>query len=108
MSILVQEISPTELAKRHPSDQSIIVDVREPWEVKLASLNTTICIPMHQVPEQLDRLDKSKTIFVMCHHGGRSLQVAQYLLRHGYEQVFNVSGGIHAWSTEVDNEIPIY
>lgn len=108
MSILVQEISPSELAKRTTLNEEIIVDVREPWEVKLASLPNALCIPMHQVPEQLDQIDRNKTIYVICHHGGRSLQVAQYLVRHGYEQVFNVNGGIHAWSTDVDSRIATY
>ena len=46
-------------------------------------------------------------IAVLCHHGGRSMQVAAFLAQHGYE-VINVAGGIHAWATQVDPSIPVY
>jgi hypothetical protein len=55
----------------------------------------------------LDELDKSRPIACLCHHGSRSMQVANFLLQHGY-QVVNVAGGIHAWSEQIDPTIAVY
>jgi rhodanese-related sulfurtransferase len=55
----------------------------------------------------LDELDKTRPIACFCHHGGRSMQVASFLLQHGFE-VVNVAGGIHAWSAQVDPSVPVY
>jgi len=64
-------------------------------------------MPMQTIPARLAELDKSIPIACLCHHGGRSMQVAIFLLQHGY-QVVNVAGGIHAWSAQVDPTIPVY
>jgi len=85
-----------------------LLDVREPWEINLASIEGALCIPMHQIPENLEQLDSKQSIYVICHHGGRSMQVAQFLVRHGFDQVFNISGGIHAWSTSIDTNVATY
>lgn len=108
MTTSIPEISVSELAVLNESNSWLLLDVREPWEIELAAIKGALCIPMHQVPEQLEQLDSSKTIYVMCHHGGRSLQVAQFLSRHGYSDVFNITGGIHAWSIEIDSSITTY
>jgi rhodanese-related sulfurtransferase len=62
---------------------------------------------MQTIPARLDELDTARPIACLCHHGGRSMQVAAFLAQHGYE-VINVAGGIHAWATQVDPSIPVY
>jgi rhodanese-related sulfurtransferase len=64
-------------------------------------------MPMQTIPARLHELDKTRPIACLCHHGGRSMQVASFLMQHGFE-VVNVAGGIHAWSAQVDPSIPVY
>jgi len=64
-------------------------------------------MPMQSIPARLDELDKTRPIACLCHHGSRSMQVATFLERQGFE-VINVAGGIHAWSSQVDASIPVY
>lgn len=89
----------------------ILLDVREPWEIAIARTEPhgvqLVHIPMQQLPASLAQLPTDAPIAVLCHHGVRSLHVASYLVQQGYEQVFNVAGGIHAWSGFTP-EIPVY
>ena len=93
------------------SQRPVLLDVREAWEVQTASARTDalelVHMPMQTIPARLHELDRSRPIACLCHHGGRSLQVANYLVSQGYE-VVNVAGGIHAWSAQVDPSVPVY
>ena len=80
----------------------ILLDVREPWEIELCQIAGSQCIPMHLVPMQCEDLDPEQEIVVICHHGGRSMQVAMFLERKGYTNVFNLMGGVDPWAGEVD------
>ena len=84
------------------------LDVRNASEVEIASVVGATHIPMGEVPARLAELDPARSIVVMCHHGGRSRQVAMLLERNGFAQVINLSGGIAAWSELVDPEVPQY
>lgn len=90
----------------------VILDVREPWEVAIASIQpapaTLVCIPMNEVPARLDALDATQPVWVLCHHGMRSAQVGGFLTRRGFSAVFNVAGGIEAWACSVDRQVPRY
>lgn len=94
-------------ARRFKAHEAIILDVREPNELKRASVAGALHIPMREVPSRLAELPKDKAILVMCHHGGRSQAVADFLLPHGFH-VENIAGGINAWSDEVDMSVPKY
>ena len=112
----MQQISPAQfndwLHEVTPQGQPLILDVRETWECQLASVAPDGCeimiMPMQTVPARLNELDKNRPIACLCHHGGRSMQVAAFLEHHGYANIVNISGGIHAWSSEVDPSIPVY
>ena len=65
-------------------------------------------MPMQTVPARMTELDKDRPIACLCHHGGRSMQVGAFLERQGFSQITNISGGIHAWSSEVDPSVPVY
>jgi len=90
----------------------LLLDVREAWEAQLASIRIpgvdSRWVPMGQVPERLDELDPLQPVVVYCHHGMRSLQVVAFLLRQGFESVYNLAGGIDAWSQEADRAVPRY
>ena len=98
-----------------PGDTSVtplLLDVREPWELQTASVREDgfelLCIPMREVPERLAGLDPARPIACLCHHGMRSLQVANYLAQNGFTDVVNLQGGINAWSQEIDPSVPCY
>lgn len=107
---MVEEINAIDAAARLASNQDSIclLDVREVMELQAASIEGALHIPMAETPARLDDIDRNKTIVVMCHLGGRSAQVAGFLVAQGYENVFNLSGGIDAWSQTVDPSIPRY
>lgn len=89
-----------------------LLDVREPWEVALATLRldgtTPAFIPMGEVTRRFGEVDPSHLVVCLCHHGMRSLQVVAFLSRQGYPSVYNLAGGIDAWSTTVDPAVPRY
>ena len=89
-------------------DKAVLLDVREPWEYAQVHVEGSRHIPMGQIPERLGELDPKARYVVMCHHGGRSQQVATFLVSKGYEQVANLAGGIDAWSQVVDPNLARY
>ncbi len=105
----VQEVTPSEFAARWGVPPSVtLLDVRESWEVDTAQVVGSTHIPMSKVPSRLAELDPNAPIVVMCHGGMRSLQVAQYLAGQGFDELYNLSGGIDAWSQQVDPSVPRY
>lgn len=92
--------------------QVTVLDVREPWEVQTASIRaegfTLVAIPMNDVPARLVELDADQPIACLCHHGARSQRVASFLAQNGFAHVANISGGIDAWSQEMDAGVPRY
>ncbi len=109
----MQQISPAQVAEwaGQQEQRPVLLDVREGWEVQTASARPAeldfVHMPMQTIPARLNELDPARPIACLCHHGGRSMQVAHFLASHGY-QVVNVAGGIHAWSAQVDPAIPVY
>lgn len=112
----MQQISPNQfnewLQQATAQGKPLILDVRETWECQLASIAPEGCevmiMPMQTIPARLFELDKSRPIACLCHHGGRSMQVAAYLEQQGFSNMTNISGGINAWSSQVDPSVPVY
>jgi rhodanese-related sulfurtransferase len=90
----------------------LLLDVRQPWEAQLAGIRIdgieSRLIPMAELVERLGELDPAQPVVVYCHHGVRSLQVVAFLEQQGFESVYNLAGGIDAWSREVDATVPRY
>ncbi len=90
----------------------LLLDVREDWEVAVAAIRidgVAAChIPMGRIPERLAELDPGQPVICICHHGMRSAQVVAFLQQHGHETVYNLAGGIDAWSVRVDPRVPRY
>jgi rhodanese-related sulfurtransferase len=106
---VVTEIAPAELAARRATgDPPLVLDVREGWELNVARIPDVLHIPMNEIPARLSELDKDREIVVMCRSGGRSMQVAQFLARNGFQSVANLSGGILAWSRDIDPSVEPY
>jgi len=114
---MIDQIRPRELsswlARHQEAGPAVVLDVREPAEWRTASIQpadgfTLLNMSMASVPPRLSELDPDTPIACLCHHGGRSMQVAQFLLNQGFSRVANIAGGIHAWADEVDQAIPKY
>ena len=86
----------------------LCLDVREPAEFNIAKIEGSVLIPMGEIMERIDELDKQQETVVICHHGMRSLQVAEYLVNCGFDKVANLLGGIDAWSSQCDPDVPRY
>ncbi len=84
-----------------------LVDVRTPEERTVASLTGSRLLDQ-AYHDYLLGLDRDTTIVFQCHHGIRSQQAAEYFLRAGFRNLYNLQGGIHAWSTLVDPSVPRY
>lgn len=108
----MEQLTVQDLRTLCESRETLLLDVREPWEVEQAALHLPGVafkhIPMGLVPERLAELDRAQPIVCICHHGVRSLHVAAFLARQGFDSVFNLAGGIDAWSAEVDPAVPRY
>ena len=107
----MQHITAPELAAwlSDPTKTSpYMLDVREPWEYTTCHIPGVQFMPMNTVPLKLEELDPESTIICVCHHGGRSMQVAHFLERNGFDKVYNLTGGTHAWALQVDTTMPTY
>ena len=108
----VPELTPTEFCARWPDgrreQEVVLLDVREPFELEIAAVPCARHVPMREVPIRVAELERVVPLVIMCHVGGRSLQVAQFLISNGFDNVFNLKGGIDAWSTEIDPLVPRY
>lgn len=104
-----REITPRDVKARLDAGERItLIDVREAWEVRRSQLKGAIHIPMNDIPDSLDRIPKEGMVVFVCHHGGRSMQVAQWLAFQGFQNLYNLAGGIERWSMEVDPSVPRY
>ena len=85
-----------------------LLDVREGWEFDMVHVAGSQHIPMDQVPQRLKELNPEHTYAVLCHHGRRSQQVANFLDSQGFSHLVNVAGGIDAWAESLNPEMARY
>lgn len=92
-----------------PSEPILLLDVREPWEVEAAPLPGAVSMPMGDIPSRAHaELDPDASIIAVCHHGVRSLSVATWLRREGFEKAQSLAGGVEAWAVRIDPSMPRY
>ncbi|MCO5546815.1 hypothetical protein L7F22_000251 [Adiantum nelumboides] len=93
-------------------EEAQLIDVREPDEISIAAIEGFKAYPLSQFrqwgPDITADLDASKDTYLLCHHGVRSLQAAQWLQTQGFRRLHNVAGGIHQYSIRADKGIPTY
>jgi rhodanese-related sulfurtransferase len=85
-----------------------LIDVREAVELQAAAVDGATHIPMGTVPARKGEVSTDRPVVVMCHHGGRSMQVTRWLRGNGFPNAVNLAGGIDAWSRTVDPQVPRY
>ena len=106
----VKQITAKELQQKiKQQDQTLVLlDVREDFEFQLASIEGSLLIPLNQIQERINELEKKQEIVVICHHGIRSQHAAEHLHYCGFTNVTNLQGGIDAWSCQCDPDVPRY
>lgn len=103
------EISPREVKQRLDRGEKLfLVDVREPREHAVCHIEGAVLIPMRTIPANLQKLDVGEEVICFCHHGMRSLDVANWLRAQGVKIAKSMAGGIDRWSLEVDPKVPRY
>jgi rhodanese-related sulfurtransferase len=107
---VLMEITPHEVKRRLDAGEKLsLIDVREPQEFAVARIEGGELIPMRTIPAALAQLQAADgPLIVICHHGVRSLNVVHWLREQGVENCQSMSGGIDAWSLEIDPAVPRY
>ena len=95
----MQHLTAKQLSERlqQQDEPPLLLDVREPWEFNICAIENSELIPMGQIASALDRLDPQRETVVICHHGIRSRSVAMFLERHGFTNLYNLTGGVESW-----------
>jgi molybdopterin/thiamine biosynthesis adenylyltransferase/rhodanese-related sulfurtransferase len=102
-----ESISVAELHALMQESDVQLVDVREPNELEICTIGG-VNIPLNAIPSAESKLDKNKSVYLLCHHGMRSAMAQKWLLENTGVVAINIEGGIHAWSIEIDTAIPVY
>jgi sulfur-carrier protein adenylyltransferase/sulfurtransferase len=107
-NVQVPEMAPRELKQRlDRGDDLFVLDVREPHEYQICNLNGYL-IPLGDLPKRVSELDSSREIVAHCRSGKRSADAVDFLRKAGFRKIWNLKGGILAWSDEVDPSVPKY
>lgn len=104
----MENLSPQQFQQHLLQDGVVLLDVRLPEEVEVASLSGAVNIPLHELPARHAELGQPAALAIYCHHGVRSQQAARFLERQGYPNVSHLEGGIDAWSSEIDPSVARY
>ena|SRR5687768_15075181 len=106
---MVPEITPQTLKEKLKTDKPpLIIDVREPHEYRFCHIEGAQLMPLGDIEDWAQELDREAEIVLQCHTGVRSAHATAYLKSLGFQQVTNLRGGIDAWSVAVDPEVPRY
>ncbi|WP_068787056.1 rhodanese-like domain-containing protein [Paenibacillus phocaensis] len=86
-----------------PASETVVIDVREPFEYEAAHIPGVPLIPMGEIPDRLEELDPEQEYVFVCRSGSRSYEVARYLQAQGFTRVHNFLGGMLGWDLEVES-----
>jgi len=105
----IRQISAKDLQKKIAEDAKLtLLDVRELHEFEFACIEGSLHIPLHQIAQRMDEIDSVIDCVAICHHGIRSQQAAAFLAHSGLTNIYNLSGGIDAWSVDCDSTVSRY
>ena len=105
----MKEVTVSELKEMQDNGEDFqLIDVREPYEADIASIGGEL-IPQGQIPDNVDKISRDKKVVIHCRSGARSGRIVQYLeQQHRFDNLYNLKGGILAWSAEIDPDVPQY
>ena len=105
----IKEISVQTLNQKINNNEIFsLIDVREIKELEISKISQALHIPMNTIPDNLNNIESTKPVIIMCKSGGRSAQVCEYLQNQGYSNIYNLKGGIISWALEIDSNMNIY
>src|SRR6266699_1154158 len=105
----VPAISVHELKRKTDAREAFeLIDVREPFEYEIARIDGAKLLPLGEIAERTDELQREQPIVMHCHSGKRSAQAVRLLQQRGFSNVYNLEGGIDAWSEQIDPTVPKY
>src|SRR5881296_1123462 len=105
----IPEMSVHELKRKTDTREAFeLIDVREPFEYEIARIDGAKLIPLGEIADRTDELQREQPIVVHCHSGKRSAQAVRLLQQRGFSNVYNLEGGIDAWSDQIDPTVPKY
>jgi len=84
-----------------------LIDVREPHEYDIVNISAEL-IPMDEVPDNLDKISRDKIVVIHCRSGARSGRIIEYLETQGFNNLYNLKGGVLAWVDEIDPSLTKY
>ena len=102
------DISALELEKRLKERDLLLLDVREPHELKISAIPGTKNIPFGELASRMSELNTAQEIVLVCRTGNRSLYALEILLGAGFRKISNLEGGVNEWAEDVDSSLPIY
>jgi rhodanese-related sulfurtransferase len=102
------QMTPAELAQAIEAGSARLVDVRTREEFEAARIEGAVLLSQELMQEMMARWDRGGLTVFICHHGVRSMDAAAYFAGHGFTQARSLSGGIDAWSEEIDTAVPRY
>lgn len=107
--LTMKEVTVQELKEMMDSKAEFqLIDVREPYEYDICNLNGEL-IPMSDIPGNVDKISRDKKVVIHCRSGKRSGDMLLWLEKnHGFTNLYNLKGGVLAWSREIDPEFPTY
>ena len=105
---MIEDLNPNQFKDNLTKDDNTLIDGREKGELDICKIEGAVNMPMSSIMETFSDLDPELSYSLYCHHGMRSMQVANFLLSKGFKSLFNLRGGIDAWSREIDNSVEQY
>ncbi len=106
---VVQEISVEDFKQiRTNGSDIVLIDVREPHEYEICNIEGSKLIPLGEIKNRIEELNREDNIVLHCHHGGRSMKAATILAEHGFTKIKNLKGGINEWAKRCDSDMPTY
>jgi rhodanese-related sulfurtransferase len=106
---MISEITCVELKKKLDNkDAIVIIDVREDYERDISTIEDSIHIPLAELEDRLDELNKDQAYILQCRSGGRSASATQLLKDEGFKDVKNLIGGINEWAKSIDKSLQVY
>lgn len=91
-------------------EELLLLDCRTPEEYALCRLGEAVLLPMQELPQRVSEIEtwRERPVVVVCHHGIRSMRVAMWLRSAGFSQAQTLTGGMDAWSCQIDPQVPRY